>query len=320
VATEGKERLTMSRRAKGTYDTVDHWVSRAELRLPVGAGRALRAFAIRHGYKQRRGLRVPDLMILLEQSERTCQRAVQELCERGIVQEGPGGWVLSPKAREACEALTPKVRQNRRNNAALLPQECRNNGGDEGQEPRQAKGAGHPEGLEGQEGQEGTTNPPSPLKPAQAVIPFKPEPDASPAPTEAAPVHAPAAKRRRSSKGSAPAAPFPEPSERLAAVPGFLERWADWQVALEERRAPMKPTTAKHQLRLLEAASDPVAMLDYSLNNQRYTALYADRGTGRTSGQTFGRNQRPQTTEDANEALKAEYERTLLAIGGGHAA
>jgi hypothetical protein len=168
--------------------------------------------------------------------------------------------------------------------------------------------------------EEGENNPPSPLTKDQAVIPFKSEPVASPAPASAAPVQAPVAKRRRSSKGSAPAADFPQPSERLASIPGFLERWADWQVALEERRAPMKPTTAKHQLRLLEAASDPVAMLDYSLNNQRYTALYADRGTGRQQNPS-GRGGKPATGEDANERLRENFERRrLLLQGGGHAA
>jgi hypothetical protein len=212
----------MTRRPKGTFDTLDHWVTAAENRLPAATGRALRALALRVRYK-RPHLRVPDLMLATEQSERTCQRALADLVERGMAASTPDGYTLTPQAATLAATLPPKVRQKRRETAAKLPQECGKIGGDDSQEARAARDSGAPEVGEGVEGREETTHalPPTGAGKGEGVASFASSQLEVPQPEQATPLGRttrPADARGLRSQIGAPPPPMNALGEALALV------------------------------------------------------------------------------------------------------
>jgi hypothetical protein len=55
--------------------------------------------------------------------------------------------------------------------------------------------------------------------------------------------------------------------QELLSKPGFQKAWHEWLSFLKEIRKPLRPSTAKRQLAFLLQQSDPVAVIEQSIQN-----------------------------------------------------
>lgn len=97
-----------------------------------------------------------------------------------------------------------------------------------------------------------------------------------------------------------PTIPTIQIPEGLACVNGFSDAWGTWETARKEMKKPLTDTARKQQLAFLEKQSDPVAVLNQSIQNQ-WQGLFELKGGASGKGNGAGYRGRERQTVTADE-------------------